>query len=338
VPRTLQAASLFLCAALASPPAIADIALLSAMDACIADIAARDEEELAGDSGDAAEAADADADEGGDADAPELSELELFCPEVHAGLDDSPLAAYLEPDWENRISASKLERLRALLAADAPSAGRVLDTASLAGIMQSLEDAQVRSERSLWQRFKDWLRQVFEQQAMNAQESDWLDAWLREHWPSERVMRAIALGILALVLGGLAWIVYVELRAAGIIGRQRRSGMREGPLAANDGQPRAQALGEGSDERLPGTLVELLLTQLRRLGRVQDRLSMTHRELGHAVRLDTAAEREVFFDLLRLSERVRYAPGVPAAASVHPVMEGARLLLEALRRQAATPA
>lgn len=191
-------------------------------------------------------------------------------------------------------------------------------------------------ERSLWQRFKDWLRQRVERQA-RAQDPAWFEDWLREHWPSDRVMRIIAYGILLLLVGGLAGIVWMELRAAGVLGRRSRT--QHGPAGSGARDPRqAPSLAGASDADLPGILIGLLLEHMRRLGRLQHGRSMTHRELGRAARFDAEADGDVFLGLLRVSEQLRYAPSAPPASSVRAVLDGARALLDALARQAARSA
>lgn len=333
----LGAAVVFFAAAAAR--AAADEDLLLSLDACIAATVAREEAEAAEeedeyDKGYEDEAVE-DAAEGDDSEEavePELSELESYCPEVHAALDDSSLAPYLEPDWEYRISSSKLERLRSLLAEPPPAAARTLDTASIAEIVERVRTSQVERERGLWQRFKDWVRQLFDQQAQS-QDTAWLEDWLRENWPSDRVMKVIAYGILALLVGGLAWIVWMELRAAGVLGRRRRAAQAPAGSAATDATGRPQSLAEASDAEVPGILIGMLLEQLRRLGRLQDRRTMTNRELGRAVQFDSAADGETFLGLLRLSEHLRYAPSAPPTSSVRTAVDGAQRLLAALTRQ-----
>ncbi len=257
---------------------------------------------------------------------------------MHAALGESSLGPYLEPDWEHRISAGKLERLRSLLAEPPLPATRALDTGSVAAIVERVRTSQVERERSLWQRFKDWVRRLVERQAQS-EDSAWFEDWLREHWPSDRVMKVVAYGILALLTGGLGWIAWIELRAAGVLGRWRRvAESRAGaPAAAGEtGPPRS--LAGASDADVPGILIALMLEQLRRLGRLQDRRGMTHRELGRAARFESTSDGDAFLGLLQLSERLRYSPSAPPAASVRKVVDGARRLLDALTRQAARTA
>lgn len=310
-----------------APRAVADDGLLLSLDACIADAAAREAAEAA---------ADDEPDE--DPEEPGPSELESYCPEVHAALGESPLGPYLEPDWEHRISASKLERLRSLLAEPPLPAARALDTGSIAGIVERVRTAQVERERSLWQRFKDWVRRLVEHQAQS-EDSAWFEEWLREHWPSDRVMKVFAYGILALLVGGLGWIAWIELRAAGVSGRWRRGGdVPDGAAAAAGAAGPPRSLAGASDAEVPGILIALLLDQLRRLGRLQDRRGMTHRELGRAAQFESTSDGEAFLGLLQLSERLRYAPTAPPAAGARTVVDGARRLLDALTRQSAQAA
>ena len=325
--------AVFFIAAAASRAAANEDLLLS-LDACIVDTTAREKAEAAEDE-DAFENDDeaVDGDDSDGADESELSELEMYCPEVHAGLDDSPLAPYLEPDWENRITASKLERLRALLAAPPAPAARALDTGSIADIVERVRTSQVEQERSLWQRFKDWVRELADQQA-RSEDSGWFEDWLREHWPSDRIMKVVAYGILALLVGGLGWIVWVELRAAGVLVRRRGAAQAPAGPVPEDATGKPQTLVGASDVEVPGILIGLLLEQLRRLGRLQDGRIMTHRELGRAVQFESAADGETFAGLLQLSEHLRYAPTAPPTSSLRTVVDAARGLLDGLARQA----
>jgi hypothetical protein len=345
VPAKPQFVRVLLCTAVmiaaAAPCAAASDDLLLSLDACIADTIAREEAEEAEEDeygeygyedGPTGDAADSGEDSTGP-DEPDLSELESYCPEVHAALDESSLAPYLEPDWEHNVSSSKLERLRSLLAEPVAPAARTLDAGSMAEIVERVRTSQAEKERSLWQRFKDWVRQLFDQQA-RSEDNAWLEDWLREHWPSDRVMKIIAYGILLILVGGLAWIVWIELRAAGVLGRRHQAAHAPAGMAAAKDTGRAQSLAEASEVERPGILIGLLLEQLRRLGRLQDRRSMTHREIGRAVHFASPADDEAFAGLLRLSEHLRYAPSAPPSSSVRTVVDNAQRLLDALAVQA----
>lgn len=257
--------------------------------------------------------------------------LAEICPELHAGLAASRLAPFLPPDWDRAVTAPRLARLRDLLPMPAPAAGRRPDPAAVAGVLASIRDAEVERHRSLWQRFRDWVKGLLDRRA-GKESSNWLTDWLREHFPSERVITGIMTVLVFVLVGLVAWIVYVELRAAGLLRRERQArAAAAGALPAAGG--RRPTLAEASEAELPGLLIALLLEQLRRLGRVEDRGSMTHRELLRAARFERGTERDAFHGLVAASEQLRYAPVAPEPGSLRGIVESARRLLESLARE-----
>ena len=186
--------------------------------------------------------------------------------------------------------------------------------------------------RTRWQRFRDWLKRVLDRR-VTASESSWVSDWLREHAPSERAVRWITAGLGLLLVAALFWIVYVELRAAGLLHRPGSSrAARERAAEAAALERRGPTLAEASDEELPGLLIALLLEQLRRLGWMQDRQSMTHRELARAAHFEAAADGETFRALVAASERLRYAAAQPEAVTLRAIVDQARRLLESMSR------
>jgi hypothetical protein len=258
---------------------------------------------------------------------PGLTEL---CPDLRAAIAASDLAPFLPADWDEKVTTGKLLRLGKLLTGKSRPPGRRPDSSAIAGIVERMQKAQVVRERTLWERFKDWLKQLFAGRAADS-ESGWLADWLREHAPTERVIRWIMYGLTVALIGTIAWIVYVELRAAGLLGRPRPGrAVGEAIAGARDSSRREPMLADASEDELPSLLIALVLGELRRLGRVQDRLSMTHRELARAARFDVAGERDTFRDLLAVSERLRYDAVAPAGSSLRRVIEEARRLLDSL--------
>lgn len=258
-------------------------------------------------------------------------DLRLFCPELYAAIDRSSFALILPEDWSERMTPRKLERLRALMLADAEKEPEHrLDTAAVASVLDEMQTVQAERELSLWQRFKKWLAGLLEKKP-GEKESSWLADWLEKHSPSREVMRWIGYGLLALLVGGAGWIVYSELRAAGMFGgRTRRGGLsRAAARAAAGGRP-AMTLADANDEEQPALLIAMLLEQLRRLGRIQDRLSMTHRELASAASFDSTVDREVFSTLIAVAEKLRYAAMAPARTHLRQAIDSAKLLLSRL--------
>jgi hypothetical protein len=254
------------------------------------------------------------------------------CPEAHAGVAGSLLAVHLPPDWDREVAAGKLRRYRALLTEPPPESGKRPDTRAVAAIVKETGAAVDVQRRSLWQRFKDWLRSWLERGAEDPN-ADWLARWIDEHFPSAKVIDAILYAILAGMIALAGWFIYTELRAAGVLERWRRRRAAGGavPLTAAAAPP-APTLDGASEAEAPSILLALLLGELRRLGRVQDRSSMTHRELARAVRIEGdggAAFRQV----LGAAERLRYGVAPPSGALRAAIEAGTRLLASLVRDQ-----
>jgi len=267
-----------------------------------------------------------------DEDAPPPPGLEELCPDLYAALAASELAPFLPPDWAELVSPAKLRGMRELLAPPVAPAGRRPDPGIVASVLADIQTLQLEREKTLWQRFTDWLKRILERKSASA-DSRWLDDWLREHAPSERVVRGIFTGLVILLVAGLLWVIYVELRAAGLLGRRRAGSAEQSVSGAASAPRRMPTLADASESELPAVLIALLLEQLRRLGQVQDRRSMTHRELVRAARFDSEREGETFRALVAAAERLRYAAMAPAAEALRGVVSEARSLLEGLSRR-----
>ena len=210
-----------------------------------------------------------------------------------------------------------LERYRDLLTEEPSASGPRPDTAAVPAIVKETESAQTAPKRTLWERFKDWVRSLVDKR--DAKRSDnWLTRWLDEHAPGEKLVEGILYVLLAALLAGIGWIVYSELRAAGLLERWRRRHDERAAEISAPTAPEPLTLAGASDVEAPSILLALLVSELHRLGRVQDRQSMTHRELGTAARFDAASEGEAFRGVLGAAERLRYDATPPAESAPPP--------------------
>ena len=81
---------------------------------------------------------------------------------------------------------------------------------------------------------------------------NWLSKWLDEHVPGEKLVRGILYVLLAALIVGIGWIVYTELRAAGLLDRWRN---RQKARAADaDGAGGAGTADARRRERCRGAL------------------------------------------------------------------------------------
>jgi hypothetical protein len=251
--------------------------------------------------------------------------LDQVCPEVHGAIASAPFAQYLLDDWSQRPTPGRLEQLRKLLeGAGEPAAAHALDPAGVAPILDSIRVSRVQLEKSLWQRFRDWLAAILERRP-TVGGGDWLADWWKEHMPTARATEIIAYGVMALLIAGAAWVVIVELRANGLLRRGARQA-RGGP-ATGATVPAGDAATTGGDDDQPALLIGLLLERLRAIGLVRDRPSMTHREIIAAARLDGPEDRATFAALVAVAERLRYASARPAREQLRRTLDAGRALL-----------
>jgi len=259
--------------------------------------------------------------------------LDELCPEVHAGISASRLGPWLLPEWAEWVPPKKLERYRDLLTEEPSASGPRPDTGAVPAIVRETESAQAAPKRTLWERFKDWVRSLIDRPDASKNDN-WLSKWLDKHVPGEKLVEGILYVLLAALVFGIAWIVYSELRAAGLLDRWRNRRKDRAADAAAPAAPGPPTLAGASDAEAPSILLTLLVGELRRLGRVNDRQSMTHRELGSAARFDAASEGEAFRGVLGAAERLRYDSAPPAPTVLRQVLDAGRALLESLARQA----
>lgn len=252
-----------------------------------------------------------------------------------AGIEASELGPYLTADWSDWAPPEKLARLRAQVAEPSTAAARRPDPAAAAAIVERTLAAAAAGSPSLWSRFKEWVRSFLGEPRDEGQ-SGWLADWLSENLPIQKSITAILYLLVAALVAGIGWIVYSELRAAGWL--RRRAPQRSVPVAGTAAVTGTAALAGATESEAPSILVALLVGELRRLGRVQDRLGMTHRELGRAVQFDAAADGAVFDGVLGAAEHVRYAATLPTPDVLRRVVDAGCGLLEQLMRQSRSAA
>lgn len=256
-----------------------------------------------------------------------IVQLEADCPGLTGILDSLNVGVQLDDPWRERLESERLSRLADLLdhyefhpASPGP------DVAALPALAASLRNAP--PSQSLWERFKAWLHSKLSppEPAPQASGLDWLDRLLGRWRMSPGTARLIGYGSLALVIALALWILWRELRLAGVLQRPARG---TGPATAPprpDWQPpgaaplRIEDLQGMPSSRRTQALLALLVQALCRTGRLGAARALTHRQLVEHARLEDAGERRCFEQVARLAERQLY--GVPQPdAECEPVVE-----------------
>jgi len=249
------------------------------------------------------------------------------CPELTQALKDSPAAHWLPRSWDHddsQLTARGLAQLRVLLgresAAQAPAA-RAPDIRGLAPVLASVRKAN-DAGAGWWSRLKERLRQLLA--SSREQDDGWVSGLLRQLDQSKATMRAIVWITLAAVVAFACWMVFHELRAAGVF-RARDPG----PVDRNGtrGHSASASTGQLSATDRPGVLLEKIAARLAAQHRLPPARSFTAREVLRRARLPEEAMRASLGQLASVSERIRYSGvGVEPEAVAAAVVDAERML------------
>jgi hypothetical protein len=302
--RTLAALAM-LAAPFASPEA-AETDALRAIDACIARL-------------------DAQIDVG-------YERIARRCPDLAPALEHSGFAAWLPQEWKesrNDLSAGSLAELRRLVARELATraTARTPRVERLEEILSDLGSTAQESSGT-WARFKKWVRSLFERAGQQESES-WLSRLVSRVGVSGAVIEVITYIALGLVVALAGFIVFNELRLAGLLGRRRVGDRSEGEHSIAVSSSR---LTWGDVERAalveqPRLLLQLVAAKLTARGQLPPAGAFTVRELVRTAKLGQEADRQTLNEIALTSERVRYAEGgVPSESVQEAVVRGRELL------------
>ena len=254
------------------------------------------------------------------------------CPELAPALEQSGWAAWLPQGWKesrNDLSVGSLRELRRVVtrelathaATQAPRVERLKEILTGLG-----SNGQERS--SAWSRFKQWVRSLFERAGQQKSGVNWLSRLISKIGVSEATIDVITYVALGLVVALAGFIVFNELRLAGVLGRRRS---RNAIDDAADVPGRSRVTW-GDVERAaladqPRLLLELIATKLMDLQRLPPAGAFTVRELLRAADLNQPADRERLREIALTAERARYAEEDVAPAAVETAVGHARELL-----------
>jgi hypothetical protein len=254
-----------------------------------------------------------------------LKKLAEQCPNLDATLDTLGLSRLLDPEERERLNSDALRDLVALSslysltrAAPGPSA------ASLAAIAEQVNGKKVAAPQTWWDRLKSWIKDWFS--PSGKADKNWFDEWVRRMSDSTALLNTILYTCMGVVIVGALVVVFIEMRAAGLLRRKYPRLMAEpqgtvgersmsGPLAdSRSGVPR---------------LLGLLVARLIATRRLQFERTLTHRELVARSLFDTPEQRSAFAQLSQAAESLIYG-GVNETAIPQPVIEQGNSLLAQL--------
>lgn len=258
-----------------------------------------------------------------------IKNLDAACP----GLEDAIFALTVDrmlyDGWREQLDRNSLTDIAALAGPHGESKRTGgPDAGALPGILKSMAREQAPVAKSWWEAFKAWLNSWF--QSHDPDSLSWLDRWLEGLRQSASLLSVVLYSLIGLVVIGAGWVVFNELKAAGVIGRGRgrRAPMNSPGAAAGDAanlnsEPMTLA------ERI-AALLQLLVRRLMQTGRLKSERSLTHRELVTFSVFDSEAQRAVFAAVAVSAESILYGAHSVAAERLDRVLRDGQLLLSQL--------
>ncbi|HEV7608167.1 MAG TPA: hypothetical protein VGO61_12565 [Steroidobacteraceae bacterium] len=267
-----------------------------------------------------------------------IERIQKRCPELLPALAGAPWRDLLPQTLRERREEVSAESLRAMeeLVRHATDSAEMREPPSrerLTPVLAALgEKGQEGATR--WERFKRWLKEKLEKRK-DDDETSALEKWTRQFQTSEGIAQAITYIGYALVGMLVLYVIWSELRAAGILGGLRRTAARSNPAAQ---WRRRLMLADVTAAPLadrPGMLLRLLGEALTRSGRLPAAEGLTAAAIVRRAHLDSEDERDELAGVATIADSVRYGERQPADEALEGTVAAARRLLEKFARLAA---
>lgn len=247
-----------------------------------------------------------------------IDELRLSCPGVEQAIIDSGLSAQLPERWQQWLDRSSLEDLSQLLRRyQSPLPSAAPGVATLHQVAHTLTLSE--PPHGWWQDFKAWLWKWLS--PTGSTDSSWLSRWLSSVTLPQLLLQSLMYLLIGMVLVGTVWIVWRELRLAGLGARNGPAANRSSPLPAGAGRSAdasplsLDAVDRAPPREQPALLLRLLVQALLQSGRLSNDRPLTHRELAVRSNFDDSGQRERFERISLLAERLMYGSVANATAT-----------------------
>jgi len=264
-----------------------------------------------------------------------IERVQRRCPDLLPALDGSPWRELLPHNLRERREEISAESLRALaeLLRHANEAGpaRVAPRQEVLGPVLAELGEQGRQGVTRWERFKRWLKQKVEGRK-DDDEAGWLEKWSRQFRTSEGVSRALTYLGYALVIALSLFVVWGELRAAGLLGGFRRAARRANPAAEWRRRLMLADVNAAPLADRPGMLLRLLGEALARAHRLPAAEGLTARAIARRAELDSTADRAELERVAFTADEVRYADRRLADETLEETVGTAKVLLGKIAR------
>jgi hypothetical protein len=208
--------------------------------------------------------------------------------------------------------------------------GAAPDVAQLAPVLAEL-GARGQEGATRWERFKRWIKEL--RKGRKNDDEGVLARWTRELSTSEGVARIVGYVGYALLAALALFVIWGELRAAGLFSARRRANARVTPEALWRRRLMLADVGAAPLAERPGMLLRLLGEALTRAQRLPAADGLTATAIAQRAQLDAEEEREELGRVATTADVVRYSDAPPPDEALEGTVAAARALLEKFARQ-----
>lgn len=259
-----------------------------------------------------------------------VERLQRRCPDLLPALGRAPWRELLPKTLRQEdISADSLGALSQLIrhSQTTASAGVTLDDDQLARSLAALGE-QGQEGATRWERLKRWIKARFGTRKSD-DEPGWIDKLAKRIRTSEGVIEAVTYLGYAAVAVLVVYVILAELRAAGLLGRLRRSATRRQPAAEWRRRLMLTDVGAAPLAERPGMLLRLLGEALTRAHRLPAADGLTASAIVRCAQIDDEVRADLA-RVARVADAARYAPTPPGEAALEETVGLARSLLSRL--------
>jgi Domain of unknown function (DUF4129) len=257
-----------------------------------------------------------------------IKDLEAACPGLEASLQALGFERTLYEGWRERLNRDSLRDLVGLEASYRGATPAAPLVSALPEILAALAGELNATPRSWWDAVTAWLRAWLK--SHDADSFSWLDHWLENLQQSATLWHAILYSLIGLVMMIAAWVVFNELKAAGVTGKRKPDPAAPRVRAMEDSIGASPALTPVAAAEQLSALLRLLVQRLLQAGRLKAERALTHRELVLGSSFDSESQRAAFAAVAATAESVLYGARGASPEHLRSVLQQGHALLAEL--------
>jgi len=267
-----------------------------------------------------------------------IERIQKRCPELLPALASAPWRDLLPQTLRERRDEISAESLRALadLVRQSGNGATLRDAPSREKLEPVLAELGAKGQEGAtrWERFKRWLKEKLENRK-DDDEASALEKWSRQFQTSEGIAQAITYAGYVMVGLLVMFVIWSELRAAGLLGGTRRTRGGSDPAAQWRRRLMLADIAAAPLADRPGMLLRLLGEALTRAERLPAAEGLTAAAIVRRASLDSEQERAELAQVATTADSVRYGGSTPPDDQLEGTVAQAKGLLEKFARLAA---